>query len=80
MGNDNELHRLIGRLEGKVDNNNTMLSFLKEKIGIIDNNINKNTDDITKIKQVQAKHKVIIMAMTTILSAVFCEIAVHMLK
>ena len=41
MGNDNELHRLIGRLEGKVDNNNTMLSFLKEKIGIIDNNINK---------------------------------------
>ena len=80
MDDNLEIHKIMGQMQGKIDCNNEILSFLKEKINSIDDDIKANSEVIYRIRQIQDKHKLILMTIGTVLSGVFCELIIRMLQ
>lgn len=76
MAEDRELYQLLGRLEGKLDSISGLLTTISRRIDRLENEVKDQREELSGVKQIQAKHAVIV----TIAATVFSAIVVHFVK
>ena len=70
MNKDAELYQLLGRLEGKIDSISDRFILTSQRIDKLENSIANQHKELSHIKQIQARHAVIVTAVATIFSAI----------
>jgi len=76
LGSDDVMQILtsLAKLDGKMDMITYQYTCTMERLDKLEEKYSKLSDDITKLKEVQAKHAVIVTVAATVFSAIVVQI------
>ena len=76
LGSDDVMQILtsLAKLDGKMDMITYQYACTMERLDKLEEKYSKLSDDITKLKEVQAKHAVIVTVAATVFSAIVLQI------
>ena len=76
LGSDDVMQILtsLAKLDGKMDMITYQYTCTMERLDKLEEKYSKLSDDITKLKEVQAKHAVIVTVAATVFSAIVLQI------